>query len=57
MVCGTWTFCLVSQCSSHISQATEGKGRDWEKEKVPTVGEDQVQEHLRKTKGGQVHGT
>ncbi|KAF4788989.1 hypothetical protein TURU_155432 [Turdus rufiventris] len=23
MVYGTWTFCLMSQCSSHISQATE----------------------------------
>ncbi|GAB0181340.1 mitochondrial enolase superfamily member 1 [Grus japonensis] len=28
--------------SSHTAQASEGKGRDWEKEELPTVGEDQV---------------
>lgn len=43
-------FCLTSKCSSHTAQATECKGRDWEKEELPAVGEDQVQEHLRKLK-------
>lgn len=36
-------------CSSHIAQATEGKGRD-RKNEPPTVGEDQVQDQLRKLK-------
>ncbi|KFO11006.1 hypothetical protein N312_06302, partial [Balearica regulorum gibbericeps] len=29
---------------------SEGKGRDWENEEPPTVGEDQVQEYLRNLK-------
>ncbi|GAB0179563.1 mitochondrial enolase superfamily member 1 [Grus japonensis] len=36
--------------SSHTAQAAEGKGRDWENEEPPTVGEDQVQDHLRNRK-------
>ena len=28
--------------SSHTAQVTEDKGRDWESEELPTVGEDQV---------------
>ncbi|KFV90108.1 hypothetical protein N327_12429, partial [Fulmarus glacialis] len=28
----------------------KGKGRDWENEEPPTVGEDQVQDHLRNLK-------
>ena len=37
-------FALVftGKCSSHTAQVTEGKGRDWENEEQPTVGEDQV---------------
>ena len=31
-----------SKSSSHTAQVTEGKGRDWENEDPPTVGEDQV---------------
>ncbi|GAB0181532.1 mitochondrial enolase superfamily member 1 [Grus japonensis] len=31
-------------------QASEGKGRDWENEEPPTVGEDQVREYLRNLK-------
>ncbi|GAB0185351.1 putative ATP-dependent RNA helicase TDRD12 [Grus japonensis] len=38
-----------SQCSSHTGQITEGKGRDWENEEPPTVG-DQVRDHLRNLK-------
>jgi len=30
-----------SKCSSHTAQVAEGKGRDWESEEPPTVGEDQ----------------
>ncbi|KFV19046.1 hypothetical protein N340_08358, partial [Tauraco erythrolophus] len=30
------------KCSSRTAQVTEGKGRDWENEEPPTVGEDQV---------------
>ncbi|GAB0188293.1 mitochondrial enolase superfamily member 1 [Grus japonensis] len=43
---------FTSKCSSHTAQAqaSEGKGRDWENEKPPTVGEDQVQVHLRNLK-------
>ncbi|GAB0188266.1 mitochondrial enolase superfamily member 1 [Grus japonensis] len=46
-------FCVSvsnSKGSSHTTQVTEGKGRDWENEKLPTVGEDQVQDHLRNLK-------
>ncbi|GAB0177945.1 mitochondrial enolase superfamily member 1 [Grus japonensis] len=41
-------FVLVftSKCSSHTTQVTEGKGRDWENEEPPTVGEDQVRDRL-----------
>ncbi|GAB0202616.1 mitochondrial enolase superfamily member 1 [Grus japonensis] len=49
-------FASVStgKCSSHTAQVTEGKGRDWENEGPPTVGEDQVREYLRNLK---VHKT
>jgi len=36
-----------SQCSNHTMRVTEGKSRDWENEEPPTVGEDQVRDHLR----------
>ncbi|GAB0206877.1 mitochondrial enolase superfamily member 1 [Grus japonensis] len=36
--------------SSHTTQASEGKGRDWENAELPTVGEDQVREYLRNLK-------
>ena len=26
------------KCSSHTAQVTEGKGKDWENEELPTVG-------------------
>ncbi|GAB0202809.1 mitochondrial enolase superfamily member 1 [Grus japonensis] len=45
---------FTSKCSSHTTQVTEGKGRDWENEELATVGEDQVRDHLRNLK---VHGT
>jgi len=37
-------FALVftGKCSSHSAIVSEGKGRDWEKEERPAVGEDQV---------------
>jgi len=35
--------------SSHTVQVTYGKGRDWENEELPTVG-DEVQDHLRNPK-------
>ncbi|GAB0182963.1 mitochondrial enolase superfamily member 1 [Grus japonensis] len=38
---------FTSKGSSHTAQITEGKGRDWENAEPPTVGEDQVQDHLR----------
>jgi len=38
-----------SMCSSHTAQFAEGKGRDWEKEELPTV-EDQVRDCLRNLK-------
>ncbi|GAB0180300.1 mitochondrial enolase superfamily member 1 [Grus japonensis] len=37
---------FTSKGSSHTAQVTEGKGRDWENEEPPTVG-DQVREYLR----------
>jgi len=33
---------FTSKCSSHTAQVTGGKGRHWENEEPPTVGEDQV---------------
>ncbi|PKU30798.1 hypothetical protein llap_18899 [Limosa lapponica baueri] len=36
--------------SNHTAQIVEGKSRGFENEKPPTVGEDQVQEHLRNLK-------
>ncbi|GAB0189782.1 mitochondrial enolase superfamily member 1 [Grus japonensis] len=41
---------FTSKCSSHTAQVTEGKGRDWENAEPPTVGEDQVRDHLRNLK-------
>jgi len=33
---------FICKCSSHTAQVTESKGRVWENEKLPTIGEDQV---------------
>ena len=33
---------FTGKCSSHTAQVAEGKGRDWENEEPPTVGEDQA---------------
>ena len=41
---------FTSKCSSHTNQVTESKGRDWDNEELPTVGADQVQNHLRNLK-------
>ena len=41
---------FTSKCSSHTAQVAEGKSRDWENEEPPTVGEDQVHDHLRNLK-------
>jgi len=38
------------KCSSHTAQVADGRDRDWENEEPPTVGEDQVQDHLRNLK-------
>ncbi|GAB0199162.1 mitochondrial enolase superfamily member 1 [Grus japonensis] len=32
-----------TKCSSHTTQVAEGKGRAWDIEELPTVGEDQVE--------------
>ncbi|GAB0176419.1 mitochondrial enolase superfamily member 1 [Grus japonensis] len=47
---GFFASVFTSKCLSHTTQVTEGKGRDWEKEEAPTVGKDQVQDHLRNLK-------
>jgi len=41
---------FTGKCSRHIAQVTEDKGRDWENEEPPTVGEDQVRDYLRNPK-------
>ncbi|GAB0208646.1 mitochondrial enolase superfamily member 1 [Grus japonensis] len=41
---------FTGKCLSHTAQVTEGKGRDWENAEPPTVGEDQVRDHLRNLK-------
>jgi len=33
---------FTSKCSSHTAQVTGDKGKDWEKEELPTAGEEQV---------------
>lgn len=38
---------LTSTCSSHIIQVAEGKVRNWENKEPPSVGENQVSDHLR----------
>ncbi|GAB0176249.1 mitochondrial enolase superfamily member 1 [Grus japonensis] len=40
---------LSGKCLSHTAQVAESKGRDWENEEPPTVG-DQVREYLRNLK-------
>jgi len=38
-------FCasvFPGKCSSHSTQVADGKGRDWENEELPNVGEDRV---------------
>ena len=45
---------FTSKCSSYTAQVVEGKGRDWENEELPTVEENQIQDHLRNLK---VHGS
>ena len=37
-----FTSVFNSKCSSHTVRVAEGKGRDWENEEPPNVGEDQV---------------
>jgi len=41
---------ITGKCSSHTAQVADSKGRDWENEELPTVGEDQIQDHLRNLK-------
>ena len=41
---------FTGKCSSHTTQFTESKGKDWENEVLPAVGEDQVRDHLRNLK-------
>ena len=40
---------FTSNCTSHTTQFTESKGRDWENEELPTVG-DKVRDNLRNLK-------
>ena len=41
---------FIGKCSSHTAQTAEDKGRAWENEELPTVGEDQVRYHLSNLK-------
>ncbi|GAB0205367.1 mitochondrial enolase superfamily member 1 [Grus japonensis] len=41
---------FTNKGSSHTAKVTEGKGRDWENEQLPTVGDDQVRDHQRNLK-------
>ena len=47
---GFFVSFFTDKCSSHTAHVAEGEGKDWENEKPPTVGEDQVQDHLRNLK-------
>ena len=48
---------FTSKCSSHTAQVAGGKGRDWENEEPPTVGEDKSSRPSKEPEGAQVHGT
>jgi len=41
---------LTGKCSSHTTQDTDCKGRNWENEELPTIGEGQIQDYLRNLK-------
>ncbi|GAB0180183.1 mitochondrial enolase superfamily member 1 [Grus japonensis] len=41
---------FLGKCSTHTAEVTEDKGRDCANEEPPTVGEDQVRDHLRNLK-------
>ena len=41
---------LTSKGSSHTIQAAESKGKNWEKEDLPTISEYQVWDHLKNLK-------
>jgi len=41
---------FTGKFSSHTTQVAEGKGKDWENENSPTVGQNQVQDHLMNLK-------
>ena len=41
---------FTRRCFSHTVQIAEGKGRDWENEEPPTVGDDQIRDCLRNLK-------
>ena len=41
---------FTGKCSRHTTQVTDSKGRAWENEGPPTVGEVQVRDHLRNPK-------
>ena len=41
---------FTSKGSSHTSQLAENKDKNWEKKDLPTVREDQVQDHLKNLK-------
>ena len=47
-----WGF--IHKNSRHKAQVTEGKGRDWKNDESPSVGENQVCDHLKKL---QMHKT
>ncbi|KAK4828020.1 hypothetical protein QYF61_022797 [Mycteria americana] len=49
---------FTSKCSSHTTQFTESKGRDWENEVPPTIGGDQARSRpSEEPECAQVHGT
>jgi len=41
---------FTGKCFSHTAEVTDDQGRDWQNEEPHTVGEDQVQDHLRNLK-------
>ncbi|PKU49133.1 rna-directed dna polymerase from mobile element jockey-like [Limosa lapponica baueri] len=47
---GFFASVFTGKCSSRTTQVTEDKGRDWENEDPPTIGQGQVRDHLRNLK-------
>jgi len=52
-----FTFVFTGKCSSHATQFTESKVRDWKNKVLPTMGEDIFYDQLRNLKAHKSMGS